>query len=313
MPVKFGVLLPLEGAVSGGVPSAERVYRMAEMAEGLGYDSLWVGDRLLLTPRLEPLTTLGAIAARTSKVELGTAVLVVPLRNPVLLAHAIASLDLASKGRLILGVGIGAERIRPEYEAVNVPFGERASRMEESMKIIKLLWRGEEVTRKGKHFNLQKVRLTLRPHQREGPRIWFGECAERSLRRVSTYADGWLPICAPYCLSTPHEFEAGYKQIQSRVSQAGKKIERALYVSVNISRDAKKAQAEAHKFLNAYHDMTFESIEAFGAFGTAEECVRYLASFKDVGVEHFLVRFSSFEPEPQLELFRDEVMHHIRT
>src|SRR5437868_3743860 len=106
MPPRIGYLLPTRELVMQGRPEAALLLALAERAEGLGYDSIWVGDSILARPRHEPLTLLSAVAARTRKAELGTAVLLPALRNPVVLAHGIATLDQISEGRFILGVGI---------------------------------------------------------------------------------------------------------------------------------------------------------------------------------------------------------------
>ena len=105
----FGYLLPTrEMVMSGGVPDIERFIALAERAEELGFDSIWAGDSVLARPRLEALTTLAAVASRTSRAKLGTAVLLPALRHPVVLADQVANLDVLSQGRTILGVGIGS-------------------------------------------------------------------------------------------------------------------------------------------------------------------------------------------------------------
>ncbi|TMJ72973.1 MAG: LLM class flavin-dependent oxidoreductase, partial [Alphaproteobacteria bacterium] len=109
MPPRIGYLLPTREQVMQGRPEAAPLLALAERAEGLGYDSIWVGDSILARPRHEPLTLLSAVAARTRKAELGTAVLLPALRNPVVLAHGIATLDQISEGRFILGVGIASD------------------------------------------------------------------------------------------------------------------------------------------------------------------------------------------------------------
>src|SRR5947209_16031807 len=106
MPVRIGYLLPTRERVMEGRPEAAALLGLAERAEALGYDSIWVGDSILARPRHEPLTLLSAVAARTRRVELGTAVLLSALRNPVVLAHGIATLDQISQGRFIPGAGL---------------------------------------------------------------------------------------------------------------------------------------------------------------------------------------------------------------
>ena len=145
----FGILLPTRGVLvyagSNG-PRVEQVWQMAETAERAGYDSVWVGDSITSKPRMEPLTAMAAVAARTSRVKIGTAVLLNALRHPVHLAHAAATIDNISGGRTILGLGAGRgnnQMFVAEHAAVGVPITERASRMEESIRAMRALWSGE--------------------------------------------------------------------------------------------------------------------------------------------------------------------------
>src|SRR5436309_1185333 len=133
-PVELGVLLPTREAVMSGRPETGSMLAMAERAEATGFDSVWIGDSITARPRHEPLTLLAAVAARTRRVRLGTAVLLPALRNPVVLAHVVGTLDRVAEGRVILGVGIAADTpaIRKEFEAVGVPFERRVGRFLET-------------------------------------------------------------------------------------------------------------------------------------------------------------------------------------
>ena len=133
--VKLGVLLPTRGMLLGDGPpaDAERVIELACRAEAAGLDSVWVGDSLTAKPRLEPLVTLAAVAARTERVRLGTAVLLAALRHPVLLAQTMATVDLISQGRLVIAAGVGGafnDEQRHEWRAAGVEPSRRASRAE---------------------------------------------------------------------------------------------------------------------------------------------------------------------------------------
>src|SRR5215217_841868 len=145
---RVGYLLPTRERVMEGEPETGPLLALAERAEALGFESVWVGDSLLARPRHDPLTLLAAVAARTRKVELGTAVLLPALRNPVVLAQQVATLDRISEGRLILGVGIAADlpNIRTEFEAAGVPFDKRVGRLVEGMALCRALWTGKPVT-----------------------------------------------------------------------------------------------------------------------------------------------------------------------
>jgi alkanesulfonate monooxygenase SsuD/methylene tetrahydromethanopterin reductase-like flavin-dependent oxidoreductase (luciferase family) len=129
--LKLGYLLPTREKIMDGRPEAAPLLSLAERAERLGYDSIWVGDSLLARPRHEPLTLLAGVAGRTHRVQLGTAVLLSALRNPVILAHVVATLDQVSAGRLILGVGIGLDvpSVHAEFQAFVFSIPTRQSRL----------------------------------------------------------------------------------------------------------------------------------------------------------------------------------------
>src|SRR5215467_6527560 len=141
MTVEFGVLLPTREAVMSSRPETAPLLTMAERAEAAGFDSVWIGDSLIARPRHEPLTLLAAVAARTRRVRLGTAVLLPALRNPVVLAQQVATLDRIAEGRFILGVGIATDvpNIRAEFEAAGVPFDKRVGRMVEGLNLCRAL------------------------------------------------------------------------------------------------------------------------------------------------------------------------------
>ena len=152
MPPKIGYLLPTREQIMEGRPETGSLLALAARAEALGYDSVWVGDLVLARPRHDPLTLLAGVAGRVPRVALGTAVLLPALRNPVLLAHQVATLDQVSEGRFILGVGIARDvpNIRAEFAACGVPFEKRVGRMMEGLRLCRALWTGETVDWEGR-------------------------------------------------------------------------------------------------------------------------------------------------------------------
>jgi alkanesulfonate monooxygenase SsuD/methylene tetrahydromethanopterin reductase-like flavin-dependent oxidoreductase (luciferase family) len=194
MAVEFGVLIPTREAVMSGHPETAPLLAMAERAEAAGFDSVWIGDSLIARPRHEPLTLMAAIAGRTRRVRLGTGVLLPALRNPVVLAHIVGTLDRAAEGRVILGVGFAADNpsIRKEFAAAGVPFERRIGRFLETIEICQALWRRDHVSFSGKHFALDDVAMgeaSLRPG---GPPVWIGGSSPaalpgRAFRRVVSY------------------------------------------------------------------------------------------------------------------------------
>ncbi|MCI0846370.1 MAG: LLM class flavin-dependent oxidoreductase, partial [Chloroflexi bacterium] len=171
--VKLGILLPTRGLLLGETApeSADRVLDMARRAEDAGLDSVWVGDSLIAKPRLEPLSTLAAVAACTKRVRLGTAVLLAALRHPVLLAQTMATVDLISRGRLLIATGVGGafnDEQRAEWRAAGVSPSRRASRLEEVLEIVKGLGSGQPLDFSGRHFDLEKVSMEPLPIQAGG-------------------------------------------------------------------------------------------------------------------------------------------------
>src|SRR6266436_3815962 len=194
MPPRIGYLLPTREQIMEDRPEAAPLLDLAERAEGLGYDSIWVGDSILARPRHEPLTLLSAVAARTKRAELGTAVLLPALRNPVVLAHGIATLDQISEGRFILGVGIASDvaNIRAEFVACGVPFEKRVGRMLEGLRLARELWTGKPVSWNGR-WVMENATVGPVPYRPGGPPIWIGGMVRPSLERVGRLYDGWFP------------------------------------------------------------------------------------------------------------------------
>src|SRR5260370_41051357 len=176
MTVEFGVLLPTREAVMSDRMETAPLLTMAERAEAAGFDSVWIGDSLIARPRHEPLTLMAAIAARTRRVRIGTGVLLPALRNPVVLAHVVGTLDRVAEGRVILGVGIAADTpaIRKEFAAAGVPWERRVGRFLETLEICRALWRQDGVGFSGKHFTLENVTVDPKPHRPGGPPAWAG-------------------------------------------------------------------------------------------------------------------------------------------
>src|SRR5688572_5447246 len=200
--VRFGIVLPTRDFITRADKDGyRRAFELADRAEALGYDSVWVGDSLLARPRLEALTTLAFVAGRTERVGLGTSVFLPPLREPVQLAYALASLDLISEGRISLGVGIGAKDPASlhEYRSVGIDPERRVSRFEEVLLLLRRLWTEENVSFEGKHFHLENVTVLPRPWQPRGPRILLSvgnsgaELSPRQMRRVLELSDGIMP------------------------------------------------------------------------------------------------------------------------
>jgi probable F420-dependent oxidoreductase len=208
--VQIGLSLPFIGDLA--TPDAIREYAVA--AERLAYDSVWVGDHVVFpsgyrssypysedwsgpqcdTPVLDPIAVLAFVAAVTDHVRLGTSVLLLAARNPVLQAKSLASLDVLSNGRTIFGIGTGW--LQEEYQALGVPFERRGARADEYLDLITALWRGEEVSFQGEFYRLEPCIIRPTPVQHPRPPIWIGGNSAAALRRVARTGDGWIAAFA---------------------------------------------------------------------------------------------------------------------
>ena len=258
-----GYLLPTrEVVMAQATPDCGPIVQLAERAEALGFDSVWVGDSILARPRLEPLTTLAAAASRTSRVKLGTAVLLSALRHPVVLANELANLDLLCHGRLILGLGIAGNNssIEREFTACGVDFRHRIGIFEEGVALMRRLWTEPEVTFHGRHFHLEGVRLGLRPAQSAGIPLWLAGGVDNALRRVLRLGDGWFPLP-----TSPGSFARNWQRLESLGQEMGQdagKLARAVYVTVNLNDDTAQAEREMRAFMEGYYNVPYETMVA---------------------------------------------------
>ena len=194
--INFGVLLPTREAIMAGRADPSALFQIAERAEALGFHSVWVGDSLTARPRIDALTTLAAIGARTQRVRLGTAIFLAALRNPILLAYQLASLDWMTGGRVDLGVGYGRPKepaAEHEFEILGLDPSARMKMSEELVQVMRRLWRENDVTHAGKFSRFDHVTLEPKPTQAGGVPIWLASNAvEPGLKRVARLADGWI-------------------------------------------------------------------------------------------------------------------------
>ena len=315
---KLGILLPTRGLLLQPTrpTDADSILAMAEAAEEANLDSVWVGDSLIAKPRLEPLTALAAVAARTQRVRLGTAVMLAALRHPVPLAQTVGTLDLISKGRLVLAVGVGGafnEAQQREWQAVGVNPRQRAGRLEELIAIVKGLGAGEEVSHHGWHFNLDSVTMQPTPVQQGGVPILIA-CHGRldkdeQFRRAARLGNGIISVS-----DSPEEYSYAIKRVKDYASQEGrdwKKMEAAFYLTVNLNNDQAKAAEEADRYLMGYYGANIWG-DRWGPFGPPERCVERIQEYVDAGADTIIVRFASFDQSGQLEAFVKEVLPAFR-
>jgi len=230
--VKFGYILPNYGDKI----SAHELVEISRVCEEEGFDSVWATDHILMPTELrepygevlEPLTTLTYIAATTDKLKLGTSCIVLPQRNPVLVAKQAATLEVFSKGRVILGFGAGwAEK---EFGFLNAHFARRGRVMDESIRLLKKLWKEEVVNFDGEFFHIKDALFLPKPRSGDIP-VWIGGNGPTSIKRAVRLGDGWHPVGL--------DLEAFRKGVQE-IKESG----RGLTISMRMTTDVRKKREQ---------------------------------------------------------------------
>ncbi len=198
---RFGILLTFQSPPSSGVAVADAyadALSQAALAEELGFDSVWVTEHHFQDDAYlpAPLIACAAIAARTSQIRIGTAVLLVPMTNPVRLAEEVATVDVLSRGRIDLGIGMGY--LDEEFAGLCVPRAQRRSLFEEGIEVLEKAWAGDEFDHEGRNWSLRSTRVRPRPVQSPHPPLWFGAKSEAGMRRAAArHAPFVLPMTPP--------------------------------------------------------------------------------------------------------------------
>src|SRR3989454_9193628 len=302
MTVEFGVLIPTREVVMSGRPETGPLLAMAERAEAAGFDSVWIGDSLTARPRHEPLTLMSAIAARTRRVRIGTGVLLPALRNPVVLAHVVGTLDRIAEGRVILGVGIAADMpaIRKEFAAAGVPWERRVGRFLETLEICRALWSRDHVSFHGKHFTLDDVTLEPKPPRAGGPPIWIGGSGPTALREAARF-DAWFPTGPSVEFFAEH-----FPGVQTAARAAGRSpdaVTGAAYVTLALDSSRAAAEQRLNTFLETYYAAPARTILARQAAyaGPIEGWAEWLQRWIDAGASHLALRFAGGDQLAQVD------------
>jgi probable F420-dependent oxidoreductase len=292
----------------GEVPDIKGLYAYAERAEALGFESLWAWDHILLGvepsfPIIDSITTLGAVAARTSRIKLGTGVLVLPLRNPTVAAKALGTLDVISKGRLILGVAAGW--YAREFDAVGVPFKRRGRLFERNLDILTRLWTEDRVTLQVDEHNLREAVMRPRPAQRPRPPILIGGYVDAVLKRVATSGDGWLTY-----FYTPESYRRSWEKIVGFAREAGRDprtLSGTNQLAIYVGRSRAETEAPMRRWLETEWDVAAwsESTIEHAIRGSAEECVDQLRAHVESGVDRLVLIPYRYEPEQVEAIARD--------
>jgi alkanesulfonate monooxygenase len=295
-------------------PDIDELYRYSARAEELGFESLWAWDHVILGvepsfPILDAVGTLTAIAARTSRIKLGTGVLVLPLRNPTVAAKAIGTLDVISKGRLILGVAAGW--YAREFDAVGVPFKQRGRLFERNLEILTRLWTEERVTLQADEFNLREAVMRPFTAQRPRPPILIGGYVDAVLKRVATKGDGWLTY-----FYTPESYTKSWAKITAFAREAGRDpntLTGTNQLAILVGKSRAETEAPMRQWLQTEWDVAAwsESTIDHAIRGSAAECVEQLKAHVASGVDRIILIPYRYEAE-QVEIIAKEILPALR-
>src|SRR5215472_12457798 len=288
----------------------ETIFDLIDKCEALNVDSIWLSDRLVSTrPLLEPITFLSYVAGRLRKMKLGTSTLVLPTRNPVVLAKELATLDFLSRGRLFPAFGLGGDD-STDLQAVGVNRKERAGRADEMIALMRRLWTEDHVSFDGKFYSMKDVTITPRPWQTNGLPIWIGGRSQAAMRRTGRLGDGWLVSSV-----SPAEVKTGIQAIRGHAAAAGRHVSDDHYgvlIPFFFASSEEKAYALAGESIRARPDMPANE---FAAFGNPEQVRAKIRSYIAAGASKFVMRacgpFDCWRE--QIEILAREVIQPLQT
>ena len=261
------------------------VRQVAQRAEALGFRDLWVTSNALdHVFSFDALGVLTFAAAVTTRIRVGVSVLVLPVQNPIHVAHQVATLDNLSQGRAILGVGLGREH---HYEQFQVPTERRVRRFREGVELIKALWTESKVDYRGDIFRLEGGTMTLKPVQKPHPPIWLGGDHPDAIRRTATIADGWMGSGG----STRAVFARRVPILKAALKEAGRDpatfpISKRVFMSVHEHADVARAELDRW-FTVVYRNPS--GTDASGIHGTPEQVRERLEELVAMGANHLLL------------------------
>jgi probable F420-dependent oxidoreductase len=296
------------------MPDAKALVEYGVKMEQLGFDSIWVWDHVLLGvdpnfPIIESLTLLTAIAARTKKIKLGTGILVLPLRNPVILAKQLGSMDLLSDGRLLMGMASGW--YRREFDAVGVPFEKRGKIMDENLEILTRFWTENMVKGEFTNYKIPAGVMYPKPIQKPRPPILIGGYVDVVLKRAAISGDGWLTY-----FYRPEGFAKSWAKIRNFAKEGGKDPDSLLNASqlpIRIGKSRAAIESEMMEWLGKEWDYASwsESTKDSAIIGTVDECVSQLKEHLAVGVQKLIFVPYKYQEE-QIDIIAREIIPRLK-
>jgi probable F420-dependent oxidoreductase len=279
--MQFGLSLPHFQQMA----SPEAIRRVAQWAEQMGYDGIWVSDHIVIPASAvdrfgsvfyEPLTVLAYAAACTTRIRLGTTVIILPYRNPVVTAKVLSTLDVLSGGRVTTGMAVGWTE--DEFKALGVPFQERGALSDEYLAAFKALWTQEKPAFRGQYVRFENIAFEPKPVQKPHIPIWIGGNSKRAIRRAVALGDGWHPT-----RPLVEDVRAGVAYLRDVCAQRG--------------RDPKSLQIAVRQPLKFY-DGAAASIKRRPLLGSTQKIIADIGQYQAAGVQYFML--DTFYSAPEL-------------
>ncbi|MGB7293727.1 MAG: LLM class F420-dependent oxidoreductase [Thermodesulfobacteriota bacterium] len=290
--MKFGIVIPLHRDVNALVN-----LELAIKAEMLGFDSIWISDHVVLPTKYEgrfskvlydPFVLLASIAAKTKKISLGTSVLILPYRNPIVVAKMVSTIDVLSDGRVIFGVGPGW--MEEEFDVLGIPFNERGKRADEYINIFKELWVKDEPQFDGEFYSFSKIRFYPKPIQKPHPPIWIGGISKRAIARAVELGDGWHPVWLG-----PDQMEEKIGYLRRVAEEKKRNLDNFVFSIRSRLRILKTTEVKKPDFSESRGEYTFSF------HGTIEEIIHKVRQFESIGVSHIMF---DLDVEDDNEMFK---------
>jgi probable F420-dependent oxidoreductase len=292
-----------------GPVDMQHIREFVTKAETLEYDSLWLQERIIGGfAMLEPVTLLSYVAAITTRVRLGTSVILLTLRNPIQLAKSLSTLDCMSKGRLTLGIGLGGGHLSSQEEVFGYSREKRVRRFIESVEVIKLLWTEPRATFQGNFWHFENVGMEPKPLQKPHPPIWFGGHHENALRRAVKYGNGWMGAGS----SSSSAFVRESATIRRFLDDAKRNpavfgIAKRVYLAI----DNDKSRAERR--LREWFGVRYKNADLgprVSIWGSREECTEKIQELVRAGAQQIVFN-PMFDEMEHLEICAREIMPHL--
>ncbi|MEA2658216.1 MAG: hypothetical protein QOF64_801 [Candidatus Binatota bacterium] len=292
-----------------GPVDMEHIRNFAIKAETLGYDSLWLQERVIGDfAMLEPVTLLSYVAAITTKVRLGTSVILLPLRNPIQLAKAYSTLDVMSHGRAILGVGLGGGHLGSHEDVFGYSREGRVTRFSEAVQIIKLLWTEPKASFQGRYWNFKDVSMEPKPLQKLHLPIIFGGHHENALRRAVKYANGWMGAGS----SSAGSFIRESSRIRDMLAEAKRdpatfQFAKRVYLAVDND------EARGERRIREWFGGRYKNADLgprVSIWGSAAKCTEKIQDIVKAGAQQIVFN-PMFDEMEHLEICAKEIMPHL--